>query len=248
MGGVLVISGGSRGIGAATARLAANAGYAVAINYVANAGAANSLAEEIRGDGGKAVAIQADVSTDEGAIKLFNETDAQLGTVSALFNNAGIFHRNSTILDVTEDLVNEQWRVNITSQFLCAREAVKRMSTKLGGHGGVIVNMSSAAARIGGGGSSTPYAASKGAIDTFTHGLAQEVAGQGIRVNGVRPGLIETDIHATSGDPNRIQNLVHMVPMGRAGTAREVGEVVVWLMSDKASYVTDTLVDIGGGR
>lgn len=245
---VLIVTGSSRGIGAATAILAAKKGYAVAVNYNASPERAEAVCAQIRSAGGTAVAIKADVSTDEGARSLFAETDAKLGVVTALFNNAGIIHKNSKITELDVDTVNEQLRVNVTSQFLCAREAVKRMSTATGGRGGAIVNMSSAAARLGGGGALLAYAASKGAIDTFTHGLATEVAGQGIRVNAVRPGLIETEIHDGTGDMARIQNLLPAVPMGRAGTAHEVAEAVMWLLSPEASYVTDTYVDVAGAR
>lgn len=245
---VLVVTGASRGIGAATAILGARKGYAVAVNYNASPDRAEAVCDEIRTAGGTAIAIQADVSTDEGARHLFAETDDKLGTVNALFNNAGIIHKNCKITEIDVDTVNEQMRVNVTSQFLCAREAVKRMSTATGGTGGAIVNMSSAAARLGGGGALLAYAASKGAIETFTHGLAVEVAGQGIRVNAVRPGLIETEIHDATGDMARIDNLLPMVPMGRAGTAHEVAEAVIWLLSPEASYVTDSSIDVAGAR
>jgi NAD(P)-dependent dehydrogenase (short-subunit alcohol dehydrogenase family) len=245
---VLVVTGGSRGIGAATALLGAAKGYAVAVNYNASPDRANAVVDEIRAAGGTAEAIQADVSTDDGARRLFTETDTRLGPVTALFNNAGIIHKNCLIGDIDVNTVNEQMRVNVTSQFLCAREAVNRMSKDKGGKGGAIVNMSSAAARLGGGGALLAYAASKGAIDTFTHGLAVEVAKQGIRVNAVRPGLIETEIHDKTGDMARIQNLLPFVPMGRPGTAHEVAEAVIWLLSPEASYVTDTFVDVAGAR
>jgi NAD(P)-dependent dehydrogenase (short-subunit alcohol dehydrogenase family) len=248
MSGIIVITGASRGIGAATARMAATRGYQVAVNYNASPDAAHTVVADITKAGGKAVAIAADVSTDAGATHLFAECDRLLGPVTALFNNAGIIHTNMTILGVTEAVLEQQWRVNVTSQFLCAREAVKRMSTKSGGTGGAIVNMSSRAAAIGGAHTSLPYAASKGAIDTFTHGLALEVAGQGIRVNAVRPGLIETTIHNDTGDMDRLKRLTPLVPQGRTGTADEIAEGVLWLLSPAASYVTASLVDLGGGR
>jgi NAD(P)-dependent dehydrogenase (short-subunit alcohol dehydrogenase family) len=248
MSGIIVITGASRGIGAATARMAGARGYHVAVNYNASADAAHAVVADITKAGGKAVAIAADVSTDAGATHLFAECDRLLGSVTALFNNAGIIHTNMTILGVTEAVLEQQWRVNVTSQFLCAREAVKRMSTKSGGTGGAIVNMSSRAAAIGGAHTSLPYAASKGAIDTFTHGLALEVAGQGIRVNAVRPGLIETTIHNDTGDMDRLKRLTPLVPQGRTGTADEIAEGVLWLLSPAASYVTASLVDLGGGR
>jgi NAD(P)-dependent dehydrogenase (short-subunit alcohol dehydrogenase family) len=248
MSGILVITGASRGIGAATARMAGARGYHVAVNYNASPDAAHAVVADITKAGGKAVAIAADVSTDAGATHLFAECDRLLGPVTALFNNAGIIHTNMTILGVTEGVLAQQWRVNVTSQFLCAREAVKRMSTKSGGKGGAIVNMSSRAAAIGGAHTSLPYAASKGAIDTFTHGLALEVAGQGIRVNAVRPGLIETTIHNDTGDMDRLKRLTPLVPQGRTGTPDEIAEGVLWLLSPSASYVTASLVDLGGGR
>jgi NAD(P)-dependent dehydrogenase (short-subunit alcohol dehydrogenase family) len=248
MTGTIVITGASRGIGAATARMAGARGYHVAVNYNASADGAHAVVAAIAEAGGKAVAIAADVSTDAGASRLFAECDRLLGPVTALFNNAGIIHTNMSILGVTEAVLEQQWRVNVTSQFLCAREAVKRMSTKTGGQGGAIVNMSSRAAAIGGAHTSLPYAASKGAIDTFTHGLALEVAGQGIRVNAVRPGLIETTIHNDTGDMERLKRLTPMVPQGRTGTPDEIAEGVLWLLSSAASYVTASLVDLGGGR
>lgn len=248
MSGILVVTGASRGIGAAAATFGASRGYKVAVNYNSSPERAKEVVAKIRDAGGQAEAIQADVSTEAGATQLFKTVDEKLGPVTALFNNAGIIHKNARIADYTAELVNEQLIVNITSQFLCAREAVARMSTKNGGSGGAIVNMSSAAARLGGGGALLAYAAAKGAIDTFTKGLAAETAGQGIRVNAVRPGLIETEIHDGTGDMNRINNLVSGVPMGRSGSAEEVAEAVIWLLSTEASYVTDTIVDVAGGR
>jgi NAD(P)-dependent dehydrogenase (short-subunit alcohol dehydrogenase family) len=248
MTGILIITGGSRGIGAATARMAGARGWSVAVNYNASPEAAHAVVADITTAGGKAVAIAADVSTDDGASHLFAACDRLLGPVTGLFNNAGIIHTNMSILGVTAEVLERQWRVNVTSQFLCAREAVKRMSTKTGGQGGAIVNMSSRAAVIGGAHTSLPYAASKGAIDTFTHGLALEVASQGIRVNAVRPGLIETTIHNDTGDMDRLKRLTPLVPQGRTGTPDEIAEAVLWLLSPAASYVTTSLVDLGGGR
>jgi NAD(P)-dependent dehydrogenase (short-subunit alcohol dehydrogenase family) len=245
---VLIVTGGSRGIGAATARLAGSRGYSVAVNYNASPERAGEIVRAIDGAGGKAIAVKADVSTEEGVRHLFETTDRELGTLTALFNNAGIIHPNKLITDFSAEELDEIWRVNISSQFLCAREATKRMSTKRGGKGGAIVNMSSAGSYIGGGGGLICYAASKGAIDTFTRGLAHELAPQGIRVNAVRPGLIETEIHDATGDKDRLKRLVSQVPMGRTGKAEEVAEAVLWLLSPQASYVVDTLVDIGGGR
>ncbi|MGI9479407.1 MAG: SDR family oxidoreductase [Hyphomicrobiaceae bacterium] len=248
MSDILVVTGASRGIGAATALLGAQHGFAVAVNYNSSADRAEEVVAQIRKGGGTAEAIQADVSTEAGATSLFEQVDRKLGRVGALFSNAGIIHKNALIADYTADVVNEQLAVNVTSQFLCAREAVKRMSTDNGGPGGVIVNMSSAAARMGGGGTLLAYAASKGAIDTLTKGLANEVAAQGIRVNAIRPGLIETEFHDATGDLNRVNNLMGGVPMGRAGSAHEVAEAVIWLMLPQSSYVTGTIIDVAGGR
>jgi NAD(P)-dependent dehydrogenase (short-subunit alcohol dehydrogenase family) len=248
MAGVLVVTGGSRGIGAATARLGAASGYAVAVNYVRNAARAKAVVDEITRTGGRAVAIKADVSSEPEVVDLFKTVDRELGPVTALFNNAGIVHRAKLITEFDAAELERMWRVNITSQFLCAREAVKRMSTRNGGKGGAIVNMSSAAAYLGGGGGALAYAASKGAIDTFTRGLALELAPQGIRVNAVRPGLIETEIHADIGDPQRLAKLGPTVPMGRVGQPEEVAEAVLWLLSPRASFVTDSIIDVGGGR
>jgi NAD(P)-dependent dehydrogenase (short-subunit alcohol dehydrogenase family) len=248
MGGVLIITGASRGIGAATAKLAGARGWAVAVNYNASAGPAEAVVAAITKDGGKAVAIKADVATAAGAKFLFTETDKKLGPATGLFNNAGIVHTYTPITEFSEATLNDHWRINITSQFLCAGEAVKRMSTKSGGKGGAIVNMSSRASIIGGGGGLLAYAASKGAIDTFTRGLSIDGAPLGIRVNAVRPGLIDTGIHDDTGDKDRLKKLVGVVPQGRVGTPEEVAETVLWLLSDAASYVTGALVDIGGGR
>lgn len=248
MPGVLIVTGGSRGIGAATARLGAARGYAVAVNYNRNPDRAAEVVADIEAAGGRAIAIQGDVSVETDAVRLFETVDRQLGRVTALFNNAGIVHLTKLVTDVSEAELNHIWRVNITSQFLCAREAAKRMSTKLGGRGGAIVNMSSAAARLGGANGALAYAASKGAIDTFTTGLALELGPQGIRVNAVRPGLIETEIHADMGDEDRLARLSPTVPLGRSGRPEEVAETVLWLLSPQASYVTNSVIDIGGGR
>ncbi len=248
MGGVLVVTGGGRGIGAATARLAGERGYKVCVNYRSRADRAQEVVEHIQQAGGTAIAVQADVSTDEGATALFKEADAGLGTVTALFNNAGTILQQGLVSECTADQLDWLWRTNVTSQFLCAREAVKRMSTKHGGSGGTIVNMSSVHSRIGAPGAFVSYAASKGAIDTFTQGLALEVVDQGIRVNAVRPGVIDTEIHALGGDPDRPKNIGPSLPMGRAGTPEEVAQAVLWLLSDEASYVVNAVVDIGGGR
>ncbi|MEM1307309.1 MAG: SDR family oxidoreductase, partial [Pseudomonadota bacterium] len=242
----LLITGASRGIGAATAMKAAKHGYRVAINYHASADAAQSVAKTIQDGGGEALLIGSDVSTDAGVTQMFAELDAAYGPPDALFNNAGIIHPNMLIEDTDAATLERLWQVNISSQFLVARETVKRMSTRHGGKGGAIVNMSSAAAVLGGGGGLLAYAASKAANDTFTTGLANEVAAQGIRVNAVRPGLIETTIHDDTGDLERLKKLVSVVPMGRTGSAEEVADVVLYLLSDAASYVTGTHVAVGG--
>ena len=248
MTGVLIVTGGSRGIGAATAKLGGARGYKVAVNYNRNPAHAEAVVNEIEKAGGRAIAVQGDVSREDDVVRLFETVDRELGPVTALFNNAGIVHLMKPITEVTESELAEMWRVNITSQFLCAREAAKRMSTKFGGKGGAIVNMSSAAARLGGANGSISYAASKGAIDTFTTGLALELAPQGIRVTAVRPGLIETTIHDDMGDKERLAKLGPTVPLGRTGKPEEVAEVVLFLLSPQASYVTNTIIDIGGGR
>lgn len=248
MAGVLVVTGGSRGIGAATAKLGAARGYKVAVNYNRSPDRAEALVKEIEQNGGRAIAVQADVSREADVVRLFEIVDRELGRVTALFNNAGVVHRLTPITEFTEDALADMWRINITSQFLCAREAAKRMSTRFGGQGGAIVNMSSAAARLGGPNGSLAYAASKGAIDTFTTGLAIELGPQGIRVNAVRPGLIETTIHDDMGDPERLERLRPTIPLQRTGTVEEVAETVLWLLSPQASYVTNAIVDVGGGR
>ena len=248
MAGILIVTGGSRGIGAATAKLGAARGYHVAVNYNRSPARAEAVVREIEQAGGRAIAIQADVSREGEVVRLFETVDRELGRVTALVNNAGIVDLMKPITELVESELEEMWRVNITSQFLCAREATKRMSKKLGGQGGAIVNMSSAAARLGGANGSLSYAASKGAIDTFTTGLALELAPQGIRVTAVRPGLIETEIHDDMGDKERLAKLGPTVPLGRTGTAEEVAEAVLWLLSPQASYVTNTILDVGGGR
>jgi NAD(P)-dependent dehydrogenase (short-subunit alcohol dehydrogenase family) len=248
MPGILIVTGGSRGIGAATARMAGERGYRVAVNYSTRAEAARSVVRDIQNAGGRAIAVEADVATAAGVERLFETTDRELGPLTALFNNAGIVHRTAPIEDFEAETLERLWAVNITSQFLCAREAARRMSTKRGGKGGAIVNMSSRASVIGGAGGALAYAASKGAIDTFTRGLAQELGPAGIRVNAVRPGLIETTIHDDMGDPGRLTRLLPLVAAGRIGTPEEVAEAVLWLLSPAASYVTGTLLDVGGGR
>ena len=246
--GTVLVTGASRGIGAACVRLLARDGYDVAINYARSADAAEALAQEVRAAGRKAVTIKADVGYEAEVIALFRAVDEALPPLAGLVNNAGILFPKARLDEMGEDRVNETLRVNVTGSILCAREAIRRMSTRHGGNGGAIVNMSSAAARLGSPNEFIDYAASKGAIDAMTLGLSKEVAAEGIRVNAVRPGLIHTDIHASSGQPDRVERLQQFVPMGRGGSAEEVAETVCWLMSDAASYVTGALVDVAGGR
>jgi NAD(P)-dependent dehydrogenase (short-subunit alcohol dehydrogenase family) len=245
---VLLVTGGSRGIGAATALLAARKGYAVAVNYTRNEAAAQEVVRTIRAAGGRAEALQGDVADEAQVLNLFAQVDGKLGRLTALVNNAGIVDVAARVEDMDLQRLKRMFDINVIGSIVCAREAIKRMSTRHGGQGGAIVNVSSAAARIGAPGQYVDYAASKGAIDTFTVGLAKEVAAEGIRVNAVRPGLIETDIHASGGLPNRVRDLAHLVPMGRGGSAEEVAQAIVWLLSPEASYTTMSLVDVSGGR
>ena len=244
----LLITGASRGIGAATALLAAQRGFAVAVNYSANSLAADEVVRQIRAGGGTAMAVQADVADEAQVLAMFARIDARLGPLTALVNNAGVVDVVARVDEMSVARLKRMFDINIVGSFVCAREAIRRMSTRHGGAGGSIVNLSSAAARLGGPGQYEDYAASTGAIDTFTVGLAKEVAAEGIRVNAVRPGLILTDIHASGGIPDRANQLAHLVPMQRPGTALEVAEAIVWLLSDAAAYVTGTNIDVGGGR
>ncbi len=228
--------------------LAARKGHAVAVNYTSNEAAARQVVEAIVAGGGKAVAIQGDVADEAQVIALFEQVDRKLGRLTALVNNAGIVDRPARVDEMNAERLRRMFDINIVGSFLCAREAIKRMSTRFGGAGGAIVNVSSAAARLGGAGQYVDYAASKGAIDSFTIGLAKEVAAEGIRVNAVRPGLIETDIHASGGLPNRVRDLAHQVPMQRGGSAEEVAQAIVWLLSAEASYTTMSLIEVSGGR
>ncbi len=249
MSKVLLITGGSRGIGAATALLAARQGYAVAVNYATNSLAADEVVRQIRADGGTAVTVQADVAKEAEVLAMFKKVDAKLGRLTALVNNAGVVDYASRVDAISQERLQRMFAINVFGSFMCAQQAVKRMSTNYpGGEGGTIVNVSSAAAKLGAPGQYVDYAAAKGAIDTFTIGLAKEVALEGIRVNAVRPGIIDTDIHASGGLPNRARDLAPLVPLQRAGTAYEVAEAIVWLMSENSSYTTGTLLDVTGGR
>ena len=245
---VLIITGASRGIGAATARIAGRSGYVVCVNYLKNKAAAKQIVEEINADGGRALAVGADISREEEVVKLFCTVDDKLGKISALVNNAGILETQMRIEDMNAARLNRVFLTNVIGSFLCAREAVKRMSTKNGGKGGAIVNVSSAAARLGSAGEYVDYAASKGAVDSFTRGLAQEVAEEGIRVNAVRPGVIDTDIHSSGGEPGRLERVKASIPMKRGGSAEEVAKAIMWLLSSESSYTTGSLLEVSGGR
>jgi NAD(P)-dependent dehydrogenase (short-subunit alcohol dehydrogenase family) len=245
---VAVITGGSRGIGRATAIAAAKRGYRIVVGYASNHMAASEVVSTIERSNGKAVAVKCDVGEESEILRMFEAGD-KLGTLGALVNNGGIVGRSGVRVDeMSAERIARVMAINVTGNILCAREAVKRMSTKHGGKGGVIVNLSSAAAKLGGANTYVDYAASKGAIDSFTIGLAQEVAGEGIRVAAIRPGLIDTEIHASGGDPDRAHRLAHLVPMKRVGSAEEIANAIVWLMSDDASYVTSVILDVTGGR
>jgi NAD(P)-dependent dehydrogenase (short-subunit alcohol dehydrogenase family) len=245
---VLLVTGGSRGIGAATAVLAASKGYKVAVNYTRNEAAADEVVRTIRSAGGTAIALQGDVAEEQQVLALFAQVDSKLGRLTALVNNAGVVDQPARVDEMSVARLKRMFDINVIGSFVCAREAVRRMSTRHGGRGGAIVNVSSAAARLGAPGQYVDYAAAKGAIDTFTIGLAKEVAAEGIRVNAVRPGLIETGIHASGGLPNRVRDLQHLVPMQRGGSAEEVAQAIVWLLSPEASYTTMSLVEVSGGR
>ena len=245
---VLIITGAGRGIGAATARLGAERGYAVAVNYLKNRQAADALVRSIQTTGANAIAVAGDVSVEADVLRLFETVDRSLGRVGALVNNAGIVDRGTRVEHMSAERIARMLAINVTGSFLCAREAVKRMSTRHGGPGGAIVNLSSIAARLGGAGEYVDYAASKGAIDTLTIGLAKEVGGEGIRVNAVRPGIIRTEIHLASGDPARVERIGAAAPLQRPGEAEEVARAIVWLLSEEASYTTGALVDVTGGR
>jgi NAD(P)-dependent dehydrogenase (short-subunit alcohol dehydrogenase family) len=243
-----LITGGGRGIGAATALLAAKRGYAVAVNYASNSLAADEVVRAIRAGGGTAIAVQADVGDEAQVLAMFQKVDAKLGRLTALVNNAGVVDVQARVEDMSVARLERMFRINVIGSMVCAREAVRRMSTRHGGEGGAIVNISSGAARLGSPDQYVDYAASKGAIDTFTIGLAKEVAADGIRVNAVRPGLIDTEIHASGGMPRRAIELAPSVPMKRTGSADEIAGAILWLLSPEASYTTMAILDVTGGR
>jgi NAD(P)-dependent dehydrogenase (short-subunit alcohol dehydrogenase family) len=245
---VLLVTGGSRGIGAATSILAAQKGWAVAVNYTSNAQAADDVVAQIKKAGGEAMSVQADVANEAQVLSMFEKVRANFGPLQGLVNNAGVVDVSAKLDQMSMGRWRRMFDINVLGSMLCAREAIRQMSTLHGGKGGSIVNLSSAAARLGGPGQYVDYAAAKGAIDSFTLGLSKEVAAEGIRVNAIRPGLIDTDIHASGGVPNRVKELEHLVPAKRGGSAMEVAQAIVWLLSDEASYTTMSLIDVSGGR
>ena len=246
--GVMLVTGGGRGIGAATVRLAAQRGYAVCANYVSNGTAAEALVADIADSGGRAIAVQGDVCSEDDVERMFARTEAELGPVTALVNNAGLTGLISRLDEAETATLRQCIEVNVMGTLLCSRTAVRRMSTRHGGRGGAIVNISSAAASLGSPGEYVWYAAAKGAVDSFTIGLSREVAGEGVRVNAVAPGLTATEIHAASGDAGRLERIGKTVPLGRPASAEEVAEPILWLLSDAASYVTGAILRVAGGR
>jgi NAD(P)-dependent dehydrogenase (short-subunit alcohol dehydrogenase family) len=248
MPGIVIVTGASRGIGAATARLAASRGYAVCVNYRSNRAAADGVVNTITGAGGRAIAVQADVAIESNVVRLFETCDAELGRLTALVNNAGILETQMRVEAMDAGRLQRVFATNVTGAFMCAREAVKRMSMKHGGGGGAIVNVSSAASRIGGAEEYVDYAASKAAVDALTIGLSKEVAAEGVRVNAVRPGVIKTEIHASGGEPGRVDRVKAVVPMKRGGEAEEVASAILWLLSGEASYTTGAFIEVSGGR
>ena len=248
MNKVALITGSSRGIGAATALRLASEGFDICVNFKKSDKAAREIVDQINGAGSRAIAIKADVSIEKDVEKLFNSIDKDLGEMHALVNNAGILLPQMHVENMTAERINKIFATNVTSYFLCSREAIKRMSYKHGGTGGNIVNVSSAASRLGSGGEYVDYAASKGAIDTLTIGLATEVAEEGIRVNCVRPGFIYTDIHKDGGEPDRINRIKHQLPLQRGGRAEEVAAAIFWLLSDESNYTTGAFIEVSGGR
>ena len=245
---VAIVTGASRGIGAATARLAAQRGYAVCVNYRTNDAAAQAVVAQIAASGGRAIAVQADVATEADIVRLFRTVDERLGPLTALVNNAGILEPQMRVEGMDAARMARVLATNVTGTLLCAREAIRRMSTNHGGAGGAIVNVSSVASKIGGANEYVDYAASKGAVDSLTIGLAVEVAQEGIRVNAVRPGVVYTDIHASGGEPGRVDRVKAVVPMRRGGQPEEIARAILWLLSDEASYVTGAFIDVSGGR
>jgi NAD(P)-dependent dehydrogenase (short-subunit alcohol dehydrogenase family) len=247
-GKVLLVTGGGRGIGAATCLLAAKRGYRVAVNYVSDTASADAVVDTIRQGGGDAIAVKGDIGSEADVLSMFETVDRELGRIDALVNNAGVVDRKARVDAVSLARLERMMRINVIGPILCAREAVRRMSTRHGGKGGAIVNVSSIAAVIGGAGEYVDYAAAKGAIDSFTLGLAREVAEEGIRVNAVRPGIVGTDIHASGGQPDRVAAMRGLVPVKREGNPEEIADAILWLLSDGASYTTGAILNVSGGR
>ena len=244
----IIVTGASRGIGAATAKQLARQGYAVCVNYLNNEAAANEVVESINGAGGKAISVQGDVSQEQDVERLFAVSDEKLGALYGLVNNAAILETQMPLVEMSPERIDRVFATNVRGSFLCARAAIKRLSAENGGAGGVIVNVSSAAARLGSAREYIDYAASKGAVDTMTRGLANELADQRIRVNAVRPGFIDTEMHASGGEPNRLQRVRSNIPLNRAGKAEEVAHAICWLVSEQSSYCTGSFIDVAGGR